>query len=151
CEGVGGMATRANPNALPTPTPARRPEMATRAARSARRDHVDAPTGVESSLVEPGVVSSASLISFLGWGTGGRHQTKREHGLHRVQGLHSGVLVVVQRFRSDSGLFVHLHALATDGCFEVVGHDDVRFLPVEQLSPAHCAPASSPTTMLTTT
>jgi hypothetical protein len=55
----------------------------------------------------------------------------------RVQGLHSGVLVVVQRFRSDLGLFVHLHALATDGCFEVVGDDDVRFLPVEQLSPAH--------------
>jgi hypothetical protein len=63
-----------------------------------------------------------------------RHQTKREHGLHRVQGLHSGVLVVVQRFRSDLGLFVHLHALATDGCFEVVGDDDGRFLPVEQLS-----------------
>jgi hypothetical protein len=66
-----------------------------------------------------------------------RHQTKREHGLHRVQGLHSGVLVVVQRFRSDLGLFVHLHALATDGCFEAVGNDDARFLPVEQLSPAH--------------
>jgi hypothetical protein len=27
-------------------------------------------------------------------------------------------IVVVQRFRYDLGLFVHLHALVTDGCFE---------------------------------
>ncbi len=32
--------------------------------------------------------------------------------------LHPGVLIVVQRFRSDLGLYVHLHALVTDGCFE---------------------------------
>jgi hypothetical protein len=66
-----------------------------------------------------------------------RHRTKREHGLHRVQGLHPGVLVVVQRFRSDLGLYVHIHAIAMDGCFAAVGEDDVRFLPVEQLSRSH--------------
>jgi hypothetical protein len=35
------------------------------------------------------------------------------------------------------GLYVHIHALAMDGCFEAVGEDDVRFLPIEQLSPSH--------------
>jgi hypothetical protein len=50
------------------------------------------------------------------------------------------MLNVVQRFRSDLGLFVHLHALATDGCFDAGGDDDdddVRFLPVEELSTSH--------------
>jgi hypothetical protein len=64
-----------------------------------------------------------------------RHQTKGEHRLHRVQGLHSGVLIVVQRFRSNLGLYVHIHAIAMDGCFGTAGEDDVRFLPVEQLRP----------------
>jgi hypothetical protein len=42
---------------------------------------------------------------------------------------------VVQRFRSDLGLFVHLHALVTDGCFEApaVVDDAVAFMPVESL------------------
>ena len=66
-----------------------------------------------------------------------RRQSKLEHGLTTSRTLHSGVLVVVQRFRSDLGLYVHLHALAMDGCFEAVGEDEVRFLPVEQLSPSH--------------
>jgi hypothetical protein len=65
-----------------------------------------------------------------------RRQAKLEHGLPTQSTLHPGVLIVVQRFRSDLGLFVHLHALATDGCFEAVGNDDVRFMPVEQLSQA---------------
>ena len=45
------------------------------------------------------------------------------------------MLVVVQRFRSDLGLFVHLHALVTDGCFEApaVADDAVAFMPVESL------------------
>ncbi|MFK7989990.1 MAG: transposase, partial [Sandaracinaceae bacterium] len=45
--------------------------------------------------------------------------------------LHPGVLIVVQRFRSDLGLFVHLHALVTDGCFEApaVTGDAAVFLP----------------------
>ena len=37
----------------------------------------------------------------------------------------------MQRFRSDLGLFVHLHALVTDGCFEApaVTGDAVAFMP----------------------
>jgi hypothetical protein len=66
-----------------------------------------------------------------------RRQSKLEHGLTTSCTLHSGVLVVVQRFKSDLGLYVHIHALAMDGCFEAVGVDDVRFLPVQQLSPSH--------------
>ena len=64
-----------------------------------------------------------------------RQQSKREHGLRSSSKLHPGVLIVVQRFRSDLGLFVHLHALVTDGCFEapaMVG-DAVGFMPVESL------------------
>jgi len=48
-----------------------------------------------------------------------RARTKCAHGLRSSASLHSGVLIVVQRFRSDLGLYVHLHALVTDGCFEV--------------------------------
>jgi hypothetical protein len=41
------------------------------------------------------------------------------------------VLIVVQRFRSDLGLFVHLHALVTDGCFEAPALADgaAAFMP----------------------
>jgi hypothetical protein len=63
-----------------------------------------------------------------------RRQAKLEHGLATQSTLYPGVLIVVQRFRADLGLFVHLHALATEGCFEAVGNDDVRFMPIEQLS-----------------
>ena len=61
-----------------------------------------------------------------------RQQSKREHGLRSSSNLHPGVLIVVQRFRSDLGLFVHLHALVTDGCFEApaVADDAAVFLPV---------------------
>ena len=60
-----------------------------------------------------------------------RQQTKREHALRSSCKLHPGVLIVVQRFRSDLGLFVHLHALVTDGCFEApaVAGDAVAFMP----------------------
>ncbi|MBM4247825.1 MAG: transposase, partial [Deltaproteobacteria bacterium] len=47
-----------------------------------------------------------------------RRRTARHHGLRTASALHAGMLVVVQRFRYDLGLFVHLHALATDGVFE---------------------------------
>ncbi len=47
-----------------------------------------------------------------------RRLTKRAHGLASSAALHPGVLIVVQRFRNDLGLFVHLHALVTDGCFD---------------------------------
>jgi hypothetical protein len=47
-------------------------------------------------------------------------------------GLHSGVLIVVQRFRADLGLYVHLHALVPDGCFRAIARD-VELLPVRAL------------------
>ncbi|MEN8162182.1 MAG: transposase, partial [Myxococcota bacterium] len=46
-----------------------------------------------------------------------RAQAKREHGLASSRDLHPGILLVVQRFRSDLGLYVHIHALVTDGCY----------------------------------
>jgi hypothetical protein len=57
-----------------------------------------------------------------------RRRVQCEHGLRRRADLHAGVLVVVQRFRSDLGLFVHLHCLVTDGCFLPSGHGAPRFL-----------------------
>ena len=45
-----------------------------------------------------------------------------------VETLHAGVFTVVQRFRSDLGLYVHLHCLITDGAFEE-RDSAVRFLP----------------------
>jgi hypothetical protein len=42
--------------------------------------------------------------------------------------------MVVQRFRGDLGLYVHLHALATDGAFEE-GGGGVRFLPASPPTP----------------
>ena len=32
--------------------------------------------------------------------------------------MHAGVVTVVQRFRSDLGLYVHLHCLVTAGAYE---------------------------------
>lgn len=60
-----------------------------------------------------------------------RRQAKREHGLATSALLHPGVLIVVQRFRNDLGLFVHLHALVTDACFEASDAGEPRFRPVE--------------------
>ena len=45
-----------------------------------------------------------------------RRAVKREHGLASVASLHGGVVTVVQRFRSDLGLYVHLHLLVTKEC-----------------------------------
>ncbi len=42
--------------------------------------------------------------------------------------------MVVQRFRSDLGLFVHVHALVTDGAFEESG-GEVRFMPASTPTP----------------
>jgi len=47
-----------------------------------------------------------------------RRSVKHEHGLASVAPLHGGVVTVVQRFRSDLGLYVHLHCLVTDSAFE---------------------------------
>ncbi|MBL4683071.1 MAG: transposase [Nannocystaceae bacterium] len=38
--------------------------------------------------------------------------------------LHAGVITVVQRFRSDLGLYLHLHCLVADGVFEEAVDDD---------------------------
>ena len=63
-----------------------------------------------------------------------RWSVKERHGLASVEPLHAGVFTVVQRFRSDLGLYVHLHSLATDGAFEETGAD-VRFLPARAPTP----------------
>jgi hypothetical protein len=52
-----------------------------------------------------------------------RRRTAQHHGSATASGLHPGMLVVVQRFRYDLGLFVHLHALATDGAFVESGSE----------------------------
>ena len=38
-----------------------------------------------------------------------RRSVKQQHGLASVASLHAGMVTVVQRFRSDLGLYVHLH------------------------------------------
>ncbi|MBK8261908.1 MAG: transposase [Nannocystis sp.] len=63
-----------------------------------------------------------------------RWEVKERHGLASVQPLHAGVFTAVQRFRSDLGLYVHLHCLVTDGAFEEAGAD-VRFLPARAPTP----------------
>ena len=55
-------------------------------------------------------------------------RTYKRHGLASVAPLHAGVFIAVQRFRSDLGLYVHLHCLVTDGAYDE-GIADVRFLP----------------------
>jgi hypothetical protein len=57
-----------------------------------------------------------------------RHRVKQQHGLASVASLHAGVVTVVQRFRSDLGLYVHLHCLATDGAYEEQNDGELRFL-----------------------
>jgi hypothetical protein len=74
-----------------------------------------------------------------------RTQAKREHALASSRDLHPGVLLVVQRFRRDLGLYVHLHALVSDGCYarEGAGVEApadtgvVRFWPTRGLDEAH--------------
>jgi hypothetical protein len=58
-----------------------------------------------------------------------RWEVKARHGLGSVQPLHAGVFTAVQRFRSDLGLYVHLHCLVTDGAYEEAGDGELRFLP----------------------
>lgn len=63
-----------------------------------------------------------------------RWSAKERHALAAVDSRHAGVFMVVQRFRSDLGLFVHLHALITDGAFEERG-GEVRFMPAATPTP----------------
>ena len=60
---------------------------------------------------------------------------KQQHGLASVAALHAGVVTVVQRFRSDLGLYVHLHGLVTDGAYEEQGGGELRFLPAPPPTP----------------
>ena len=68
-----------------------------------------------------------------------RRQAKLEHALATSSTLHPGMVIVVRRFRSGLGLFVHLHTLVTDGCFEDPDDcaQEVRFWPTEQLAGDH--------------
>jgi hypothetical protein len=63
-----------------------------------------------------------------------RRGVKQQHGLASVAALHAGVVTVVQRFRSDLGLYVHLHCLVTDGAYEEQGND-LRFLAAPPPTP----------------
>nr|MBA3585242.1 transposase [Gemmatimonadota bacterium] len=63
-----------------------------------------------------------------------RLRAKQQHGLASVATLHAGVVTVVQRFRSDLGLYVHLHCLVTDGVYEEQG-GELRFLPAPPPTP----------------
>jgi len=57
------------------------------------------------------------------------------HGLASVATLHVGVVTAVQRFRSDLGLYVHLHCLATDGAYEERCGGELRFLSAAPPTP----------------
>ena len=59
----------------------------------------------------------------------------QEHGLASVATLHAGVVTVVQRFRSDLGLYVHLDCLVTDGAYEEQGGGEMRFLAATPPTP----------------
>ena len=63
-----------------------------------------------------------------------RGRAKQQYGLASVEPLHPGIVTVVQRFRSDCGLYVHLHTLATDGAFEQHPDGSVVFHPITVLS-----------------
>jgi hypothetical protein len=64
-----------------------------------------------------------------------RHGVKQQHGLASVAALHAGVVTVVQRFRSDLGLYVHLHCLVTDGAYEEQDDGELRFLAAAPPTP----------------
>ncbi len=55
------------------------------------------------------------------------------HGLRRGD-LHPGLVTVVQRFRSDGGLYVHLHLLVADGAWQKLGEDRAVFRPLLSLA-----------------
>jgi hypothetical protein len=64
-----------------------------------------------------------------------RRGVKQQHGLASVASLHAGVVTVVQRFRSDLGLYVHLHCLVTDGAYEEQNDGELRFLAAPPPTP----------------
>ncbi len=64
-----------------------------------------------------------------------RRVVKQQHSLASVASLHAGVVTVVQRFRSDLGLYVYLHCLATDGAYEEQSDGELRFLAAPPPTP----------------
>jgi hypothetical protein len=56
------------------------------------------------------------------------------HGLARRGDLHPGLVTVVQRFRSDCGLYVHLHVLVADGAWRQTPDGRAEFLPLPELT-----------------
>jgi hypothetical protein len=63
-----------------------------------------------------------------------RRRVAAQHGLRRRSGLHPGLVTVVQRFRADAGLFVHLHLLVADGAWRQHADGHVEFLPLRSLT-----------------
>jgi hypothetical protein len=57
-----------------------------------------------------------------------------QHGLRRRGDLHPGLVTVVQRFRADAGLYVHLHVLVADGVWRPHPDGHVEFLPLRSLT-----------------
>jgi hypothetical protein len=64
-----------------------------------------------------------------------RRSVKERHCLASVEQLHAGVFTVVQRFRSDLGLYVHLHCLVTDGAFEERGAEVITDASARAITP----------------
>jgi hypothetical protein len=64
-----------------------------------------------------------------------RRRVRQHHCRKTVARLHPGIVTVVQRFRSDLGLYVHLHCLVTDGAFEDPDDPDLHpiFFPAPEL------------------
>jgi hypothetical protein len=64
-----------------------------------------------------------------------RRNVAAQHGLARRGDLHPGLVTVVQRFRADAGLYVHLHLLVGDGAWRQTPDGRVEFLPMSE--PTH--------------
>jgi hypothetical protein len=93
----------------------------TRRARPGPRYHQTGPRRTPLLAAIAGRLARAVMQDM-------RRGVKQQHGLASVAALHAGVVTVVQRFRSDLGLYVHLHCLVTDGAYEEQGDGELRFL-----------------------
>jgi hypothetical protein len=75
-----------------------------------------------------------SLARYLGRRL--RRNVATQHGLARRGDLHPGLVTVVQRFRADAGLYVHLHVLVADGVWRQHPDGHVELLPLRSLTDA---------------
>jgi len=73
-----------------------------------------------------------------------RRRVRRERDLPSVGPLAPGVMIVVQRFRNDLSLYVHLHALVTDGCFVTHGENQGEPRLASPTTPGPAEPALAP-------